>query len=114
MDNADLKSNTSKRPNAARVLLIINFILLLALIGPGSSHQLYLAERRIGIANLIVRSMQLWFVGSTIIATILFVRMLVVKPKIVQPTKLDWGLLLGWWSVIALLCAFGFMMGMGG
>jgi hypothetical protein len=67
-----------------------------------------------GIAHLITRSLQFWFVGSTVIATILFVRMLISKSKILRPTKLDWALILGWWFVIVFFCAFAFMMGMGG
>jgi len=102
MANADLRLTTATGANLARVLLVINFVLLLALIGPGNSHQLYLAERKMGIAHLIVRFAQFWFVGSTVIATILFARIVVSKSEIPKPTKLDWALLLGWWFVIAL------------
>lgn len=114
MDDVDPKSLPAKRPQLLRVLLIINFVVLVALIGPGSSHQLYLAGKRIGIAHLITYSLQGWFIGSTVIATVLFIRKLVSKSGILKPTKLDWGLFLGWWSIVACLCAFAFMMGMGG
>jgi hypothetical protein len=36
-----------------RTILIANLVLLAALIGPGSSHKLYLAERRLGVAYVI-------------------------------------------------------------
>lgn len=114
MDDAGPKSVAAKGPELLRVLLIINFILLVALIGPGSSRQLYLAGKRMGIADSITHFLQVWFIGSTILATILFVRKLVSKSVILKPTKLDWGLFLGWWSIVACLCAFAFMMGMGG
>lgn len=114
MDDAGPKSVAAKGPELLRVLLIINFILLVALIGPGSSRQLYLAAKRVGIAHFITYFLQVWFIGSTILATILFIRMLVSKSRILKPTKLDWGLFLGWWSIAACVCAFAFMMGMGG
>lgn len=114
MDDTDLRSFAVKSPKVVRVLIIINFFLLLALIGPGSSRQLYLAAKRVGIAHFITYFLQVWFIGSTILATILFIRMLVSKSRILKPTKLDWGLFLGWWSIAACVCAFAFMMGMGG
>jgi len=101
----------------ARGLLITNFVLLLALIGPGSSHSLYLTERRLGVAHIIVRFLQVWFIASTILATVLFIQVLASKSAVPQrprPTRLDWSLLLGWWTVLALCCIFVFMMGMGG
>ena len=99
-------------------MLVINFVLLLALIGPGNSRELYLAERRMGLAHFITHSVQLWFVGSTVVVTALFIRMLVLRSKVAQaeqsPTKLDWVLFLSWWFVLAVCCMFAFMIGMGG
>lgn len=114
MDSADLKSTTRRRVTPERVLLVFNFVVFIALIGPGNSRQLYLAEKKMGIANLIVTFLQFWFVGSTIIATMFFVRTLVSKSKTSRPTKFDWALLLGWWCVIAVFCGLAFMVGMGG
>jgi hypothetical protein len=100
-----------------RVLLLINFAFLLLLIGPGSSHQLYLVERRMGLANIITHSFQFWFVGSTIVVTVLFIRMLFSRSQSLPSrslAKLDWALFLSWWFVVAICCMFAFMMGMGG
>jgi hypothetical protein len=80
-----------------RVLLLINFALLLLLIGPGSSRQLYLVGRRMG--------------------TVLFIRMLISRSQSLPSqslTKLDWALFLSWWFVVAICCMFAFVMGMGG
>ena len=110
-------SRIPKQSKLLRVLLIINFIVLLALIGPGSSHELDLKLRRLGIENLIVRAVQFWVVCATFLATLLFIQMLVSKSETLpprSPTKLDWTLFLGWWIVIALCCMYAFMMGMGG
>jgi hypothetical protein len=50
----------------AKTLLIANFIVLIALAGPGSSRELYLVEKRLGIAHVITYSVQAWFVISTV------------------------------------------------
>ena len=92
---------------------------MLALIGPGNSHKLDLALRKAGVANLITLSLQVWVVGSTILATVLFARSLVKKSdagsaKLSSPMTLDWVLLLTWWALLVLLCLYAFMAGMGG
>ena len=100
-----------------RSILILNFILLLLLLGPGSSHELDLKLRRLGVENTIVWSIQFCFVAGTILATALFILAYTSKLKlqaVATPTRLDWILLLAWWFVILVLCLFAFMMGMGG
>ena len=100
-----------------RVLLISNFIVLFVLIGPGSSHQLYLKTRALGLAHIIVKAVQLWVLAATGVATILFIVMLFSTAETSRPrgpTKLDWSLFLGWWVVIGMGAMFAFMMGMGG
>jgi hypothetical protein len=64
-------------------------------------------------------SFQVWFVGSTILATALFARSLTKKSdvgleKLARPTTFDWVLLLMWWTVLVFLCLYAFMMGLGG
>jgi len=54
---------------------------MLALIGPGSSGTLYLALRRGGLEELVGRSLQIWLVGSTVVATTLFVLVVWKKAK---------------------------------
>lgn len=109
-----------RRPGSlARFIMIVNFVLLLALIGPGTSHSLELALRRAGIADLITLSVQVWFIGSTILASVLFTRAFAKKSivdleKTSRPTKLDWVLLLTWWVILFFLCLYAFMMGFGG
>jgi len=102
-----------------RIILVVNFVLILALIGPGSGHKLDLALRRAGLARIISSSLQIWFVGSTILSTALFAVALVKKSDVdlhrfSRPTKLDWVLLLTWWAALILISLFAFMMGFGG
>jgi hypothetical protein len=100
-----------------RTLLIVNFVLLLFLIGPGSSRKLYLAERRLGIAHTITYSLQFWFIASTILSLVLFIWILVSRSercRAQRPTGLDWALFLGWFLVATFFCLFAFMLGLGG
>jgi hypothetical protein len=117
MNAVDQNLTSVRGTKLLRVLLFINFAFLLLLIGPGSSRQLYLVERRMGLAHVITRSLQFWFVGSTVIVTVLFIRMLISRSQSLRsqsPAKLDWALFLSWWFVVAIYCMFAFMMGMGG
>jgi len=68
VSSTDLKSSAARGTHLIRVLLLINFALVLALIGPGNSRQLYLAERRMGMAHIVTHSLQFWFIGSTVVA----------------------------------------------
>jgi len=102
-----------------RVPIIINFVLLLLLIGPGGSNKLYLALKRDGVADLIVHALQIWIVGATFFATAIFVWRLFKKSDVEpqQPAKgttFDGVLLLGWWIVLILFCLYAFNLGMGG
>ena len=102
-----------------RVLVMINFGVLLLLLGPGRSHRLDLLLRREGLENLIGRSFQVWTVSSTFIATALFAFMLRKKMRLAASEgspriRLEGFLLLGWWLTVAGFLAYGFMLGMGG
>jgi hypothetical protein len=119
MSDGESKSSARSDSKLIRVPLTINFILLLALIGPGSSHKLDLALRRAGLANAITLALQAWFVGSTVFATAFFIRRLVKKSDAVpgEPPRsatFDSVLLLVWWIAVILACLYAFMMGMGG
>ena len=56
-----------------RIPLIINFVLLLALLGPGSSHELYTAGKRAGITTPIILALQICLVASTLFVTVLVI-----------------------------------------
>ena len=108
-------SSSPRITRLLRALLISNFAVLLALIGPGSRHELYLKMRTVGVAHIIVGAVQVWIIAATILATILFITMLcsdALVPR--RPTKLDWSLFISWWIAVALCCMYVFMIGMGG
>ena len=113
------KANANGGVMLFRVPIIINFVLLVLLIGPGNSRKLYQALGGAGLANLIILAIQLWVVGATLFATALFVWRQFKKsnPETKQPakgTKQDGVLLLTWWIVLILACLYAFNMGMGG
>jgi hypothetical protein len=102
-----------------RIIVIANFVLMLILIGPGSSHRLDLTLRRLGVEDLLGRALQLWIIGSTLFVTALFVAMVWKNrrtetdiPK--QRLRLEGMLVIAWWLVLVVVCAYGFMLGMGG
>ncbi len=109
--------STMKIRGLTRTLLIVNFVLLLLLIGPGGSRNLYLAEQRLGIAHAITYSLNVWFVASTFLSMVLFIWSLVSRSegyRAQRPTKLDWALFLGWCFAITIVCFYAFMLGLGG
>lgn len=113
------RDNHMSRTNLCRIILIVNFMFVLALVGPGSNRKLYLALKSAGVANLATLTIQVWFIGSTILATVLFAWAFAKKSdmgvvKHLRPTTLDWIILLAWWTVLVVLCLYAFMMGMGG
>jgi len=108
---------TTKMRRLTRALLIANFVLLFLSIGLGFSHEEYLAEQRLGIADIITYSSQFWFIASTILSVVLFIWILVSKSEACRaqrPTGLDWTLFLGWIFAVALVCLFGFIAGLAG
>ena len=114
-----VKAKPLTRPaKFVRIPITINFALLLALVTLGSSRELYLASTKAGVAAPITLTLQVWFVASTIFATVFFARSLFRKTEpqseAMRPKTLDWVLILSWWAVLAIVCLFAFMTGMGG
>lgn len=119
MNIADSVWPIRRGPKLIRIALIVNFFVLLALIGPGMSHELDLALRRAGVEDLIGRSLQVWIVGSTMFTTALFASILRKKKRtppgaLAPKLKFEGALLLAWWIALVGLLAYGFMLGMGG
>lgn len=117
MTNSGMLARTCAR--LIRVLTIANFSVMLLLIGLGRSHELDLALRRLGLEDVIGRSLQVWFVGATLLATTLFVGVLWKKSRLGPSDtqlriKTEAILLSAWWLTLLALLAFGYMLGMGG
>ena len=98
------------------VPITINFVIVLVLISPvGTNHDFYKAN--MAWLHVVLTFIQVWVVTSTIIATALFGYMLWKAHRAGLPVRLlqfEGILLLAWWVTLLALCAFGFMMGMGG
>jgi cytochrome b subunit of formate dehydrogenase len=96
-----------------RIPLIINFVLLVALLGPGSSRELYNAGKRAGVTTPIMLTLQVWVLGSTLFVTGLIAWRLLSRQGL-RLAKLDWALFAAWWAVLIAACLFAFSIGMGG
>jgi hypothetical protein len=107
-----------------RVIVLINFCLLGLFawpLSPTTEERLLDAVRRSGADQLLSGGLQLWAVGSTLVATVLLIRRAVKRSRgteRLQSTRkslmVDAGLLLAWWLTLLGLCMYGFMLGMGG
>jgi hypothetical protein len=103
-----------------RAILYANFFLFLLFVMPVTHHwvdQGFSALRSVNLEELVGRSMQVWIVGSTIIATFLFGLVFWKNRQKAQPIRslrFDGILLFTWWVALLAVCAYGFMLGMGG
>src|SRR5271170_658287 len=104
MSTADCVQKIGKPVWLMRFLLLVNFALLLVFLGPGRSGAVGLALRRTGFGDLIILCCQIWFIGSTLVATALF--MIVGWRKRNTPEGssprmiLEGTLLLAWWATV--------------
>ncbi|PYY12397.1 MAG: hypothetical protein DMG69_01310 [Acidobacteria bacterium] len=118
MGTANSHSIGRRDPTLLRVLIGINFAILLIMISPvGTSREFYKATRNSAFADEVFRSIQVWVVASTLIATILFGRILWKLRRAalaIAAVRFEAILLLAWWLTLLLLGAYGFMLGMGG
>jgi hypothetical protein len=67
--------------------------------------------------DLVGRSLQVWLLGSTVMATALFALIAWKNRMATMPArsvKVEGILLLSWWIIVVGACAYGFMLGMGG
>jgi hypothetical protein len=107
-----------------RAITFINFLLLGLMASPlphGVEGRMLDALRRTGTGDLSFGGLQLWAIGSTLLATVLFVRRAVATARMgprslaAQRGLLVDGLLLAaWWLTLLGLLAYGYMLGMGG
>jgi hypothetical protein len=101
-----------------RILLGINFLFFLLLVSPfGRSRQLYKSIREAGFGALATTGLPLWFGGTTLIVTTLYLWGRIRRWDSVSehPRKaFDGVLLLAWWIVLIVACIYAFMMGTGG
>jgi hypothetical protein len=81
---------------------------------------MFLAARAIHLEELVGRSLQIWILGSTALATALFSWMVWQKRKAMSARisspelSFEGILLLAWWLALSGLCVYGYALGMGG
>jgi hypothetical protein len=103
-----------------RAILYANFFLFALFVIPATHHWVdrgFLMLRSVNLEDAVGRSMQVWIVGSTLIATVLFAMILWKNRQSALPigtSRREGILLLTWWVVLLGACAYGFMIGMGG
>lgn len=106
-----------------RLILLINFLLFGLFVVPVTNHWIdkgLWALRSINLEDPVGWSLQIWLVGSTLVATALFGRMLWKKRRVTSAEvpsaslRFEGILLLAWWLVVLGASAYGFMLGMGG
>jgi hypothetical protein len=102
-----------------RIPLLINFALLLLLVGPGTSRSLDRAIRAADLqdyVNAIIHVIQTWVIASSLFSTVIFVRWRFLKktdsvtsaPR--GPSKADVAMLLGWWALLGILFLYALSM----
>lgn len=103
-----------------RAILCANFFLFALFVIPTTHHWVdsgFLAMRSVHLEDAVGRSMQVWIVVSTILATVLYGLVVWKNRRATSPirsTRFDGILLLVWWIALLGVCAYGFMLGMGG
>ncbi len=103
-----------------RAILYANFFLFGLFMIPTTHRWVdrgFLAMRSAHLEDAVGRSMQVWIVVSTMLATVLY-GLVVWKNRRaaspIRPTRFDGILLLAWWVALLGVCGYGFMLGMGG
>ena len=119
-DTMDITQPSMWSRRIVRLILSLNFVLFVLFVVPQGHHwvdRVFLALRSIHLEDAVGRSMQVWIVASTIIATALFIRMVWKNHRATVPitsVRFEGILLLTWWFLLVGLCAYGFMLGMAG
>lgn len=113
----------SRSRKAIRVMMLLNFVFFVLFVIP-VTHRLmdkgFVVLRAIHLEDPVGWSLQVWLIGSTVVATALFAWMLWKKRRAVSsgistsPIMFEGVLLLVWWVVLVGACGYGFMLGMGG
>jgi hypothetical protein len=102
---------------AIRVILGINFTFFVLLIIPFTNHSLsrgFRTLRSYNLEQLVGRSLQVWLIGSTLLATCLLAFTLWRSRKVgVARLALEVIMVVAWWFIVIGVCIHAFMLGMG-
>jgi hypothetical protein len=105
---------------AIRIPILVNFLLLVALVGPLKSSRLYGTLKSLSLDDALTWIIQGWFIGSTIITSALYARSLKRKLRCGTETSttdiglvIDGAMLFAWWVTLLVIIAWALMLGMG-
>jgi hypothetical protein len=102
---------------AIRIISAINFSFLVLVIIPFTNHWMNRGLRALRGYNLekpVGRSLQVWLVGSTLLATCLLGFTLWRSRKIAaRGLGIEVIMVVSWWLIVLGACAYGYMLGMG-
>jgi hypothetical protein len=113
----------SRSQKAVRSITLLNLPLFVLFVIPPAHRWVdrgFLALRSSHLEEPVGYSLEIWLVGSTLVATALLARMIWQKRKTTSaglpsvsltPEKI---LVAGWWLAVLLACSYGFMLGIGG
>jgi hypothetical protein len=122
MDTAT--EQTFSRPrNAIRLITLLNFLIFGLVVIPPAHRWVdrgFLALRAVHLEELVGRSLQIWLVGSTLLATALLGWIIWQKWRATRAglpsasVNLEGILVAVWWFVVLGACAYAFALGTGG
>jgi hypothetical protein len=104
-------------------MMLLNFFFFALFVIPPTHRWIdrgFLVLRAIHLEEPVGWSLQVWLVGSTLVATVLLGIMFWRKRRAVaaglpsEPIRLEGMLVGGWWLIVIGVCAYAFMLGMGG
>jgi len=116
-----LRPNPGRR--SIRVIVIVNLLIVLEVmledrLTGGASYR---ALKRAGLADVVGLATQVWVVGSTLLASGLFISDLLRKPTATtephcrrRGLAVNGAFLAAWWVILAAICAYAFALGHAG
>jgi len=105
-----------------RSIMGINFLMLLLALVPATRNwmdRFLLRLRTIGLEDAVGWSIPVWFLGSTVLASVLLGHIVWRdrNPEAENLTRrlgFEGKVLLGWWLVLFAVCIYGYSLGIGG
>ncbi len=117
------EQSVSRSRAAVRVITLFNLFLFMLFVIPPAHRWIDLGFRALRSAHLeepVGLSLQVWLVGSTLLASGLLLRMVWHTRRKLSAgipsvsLRLEATLVIAWWAIVIGTCAYGFMLGMAG
>ena len=121
--NTQAQQTSSGPRKAIRLITFFNFFVAALFVIPPAHRWVdrgFLALRSVHFEEPVGLSLQIWLPVSTLVATVLLVRMIWQRRRSTAAglpsgsLRLETALVAAWWVVVFGACAYGFVLGMGG